>query len=327
MGKKNRENSRQPMGLLSCSGLGYTWGMEMRPFGKTGLQVSRLGIGLSEMGSRYSLGEAHKAARLLNLALDEGINFLDTAACYCNSEELIGSTIAARRGEYVLSTKCGHAAAGYAGRDWSAQTIRDSVERSLRRMRTDRVDVLLLHSCDLAMLRQGEAVRALQDAKAEGKARFIGYSGDNEAAEWAVESGIFDALQTSFNLVDQRARRKLFPLAEEKGMGVILKRPIANASWGRRVSPTGYARIYWERAQQMEKLGALPGAPGDGVALALAFALAYPEPSTLIPGTASLQHQRKNIALVNSLQPLHRDLVEELQRRFDLLDDGWVQQM
>jgi aryl-alcohol dehydrogenase-like predicted oxidoreductase len=300
--------------------------MEKRKFGKTGLEVTRLGVGLSEIGSRYHLGEAGNAGKLLNLALDEGINFLDTSACYGTSEELIGRTISHRRSEYVLSTKCGHVTGGYAGSEWSAQTILDSIERSLSRMQTDHLDIVHLHSCGLEILQRGEAIRALQDARDAGKTRFIGYSGDNDAAAWAVNSGLFDSLQTSFNLVDQRARTNLFPLAVEKGMGIIIKRPIANAAWGRLKSPSGYAYTYWQRSRQIEKQGGLLGAPRDGVALALAFVLAHPQPDTLIIGTADVRHMGENIELMNNLQPLSTAIVEELHRRFEILDSGWEQQ-
>jgi aryl-alcohol dehydrogenase-like predicted oxidoreductase len=82
------------------------------------------------------------------------------------------------------------------------------------------------------VLERGDVIRALQDARDAGKTRFIGYSGDNEEALWAVRSGVFDTLQTSFNLVDQRARRELLPAAVEQGMGILIKRPMGNGTWG-----------------------------------------------------------------------------------------------
>ena len=162
--------------------------METRELGRTGLKISRLGVGLAEMG-HLALDEKGTAARLLNTALDGGINFLDTAACYGNSEELIGKTVAGRRDEYVLATKAGHVTAGYEGKEWTAKTIRDSIERSLKRMKTDRVDLVQLHSCDVEILERGEVIQALLDAGQAGKTRFVGYSGDGESARWAIESG------------------------------------------------------------------------------------------------------------------------------------------
>ena len=200
---------------------------------------------------------------------------MDTAACYGNSEELVCRAIGDRRDEFVLSTKAGHVAGDYAGQSWIAKTVRDSIERSLRRMRTDHLDIVHLHSCSVEILERGDVIRALQDAKREGKTNHIGYSGDNKAAVWAVESGLFDTLQTSFNLVDQIARTRLFAGAEYQGMGIIAKRPIANAAWGAASSPSGYAAEYYRRAQIMAEGGPIPEEPDDPILLAL-WALCWP---------------------------------------------------
>ena len=105
-----------------------------------------------------------------------------------------------------------------------------------------------------------DVLRAVQDARDAGKARFIGFSQENEAAGWAVESGLFDTLQTAFSLVDQGARYELLDRAKERGMGVIVKRPIANAVWGRdRIegyySTDGIAGLLLERARLMRQSG------------------------------------------------------------------------
>ncbi len=292
--------------------------MELRTLGKTGLEVSRLGVGLAEIGG-LDLNEAKRAAEVLNIALDNGVNFLDTAACYDNSEALIGRTIAHRRDEFVLATKAGHVADGYEGESWTAETIRDSIERSLKRMRTDHLDIVQLHTCSVEVLERGEVVEALQEAKEAGKTRFIGYSGDNESARWAVESGLFDTLQTSFNLVDQNARLYLFGPAKELDMGIIVKRPIANGVWGAASSPSSYAASYFERAQKMQALGSLPDAPDNGILLALGFAFAHKAADTFIVGTRNPDHMRTNIEWVNNRPPIPEETVAELHRRFERL--------
>ena len=235
--------------------------METRQLGNTGLTVSRLGVGLSEIGGLELWTRWRKQAEVLNRALDGGITFLDTAACYDVSEELVGRTVAHRRHEYVLATKCGHVTGGYEGKEWTAQTVTDSIDRSLVRLKTDYVDIVQLHSCGVDVLERGDVIEALLAAKQAGKIRFAGYSGDNEAAAWAIASGYFDTLQTSFNLADQRAHTRLFPQAQEAGMGVIVKRPIANGAWGASSSPSGYADQYFRRAQALQKMGPLPEAP------------------------------------------------------------------
>ena len=299
--------------------------MEKREFGKTGLQVSRLGAGLAEIGTRLTLTEEAQAAEVLNTALDAGINFLDTSACYGISEELIGRTIAHRRQEYVLATKCGHVSEGYDGQEWTAQTIKDSIDRSLSRMRTDQIDLVQLHSCGVDVLERGEVIQALLDAQKAGKTRFVGYSGDNEAAEWAVDSGVFDTLQTSFNLVDQRARLHLFARAKAKGLGLITKRPIANSAWGAEKSPSSYADQYYERAKVMASMGPLPGGAEHRILVSLGFTFAHKEVDTIIAGTHNPEHMKTNIDWVNSKLPIDEAVVQELWRRFDEVGQDWMQ--
>jgi aryl-alcohol dehydrogenase-like predicted oxidoreductase len=290
--------------------------MQTRTLGRTDLKVSRLGIGLAEIGS-LAMDEAKRAAEVLNLALDNGITFLDTSACYDNSEALIGQTISHRRDEFVLATKAGHVAGGYEGEEWTAQTIRDSIDRSLVRMRTDHLDLVQLHTCSVEVLERGEVIEALKAAQQEGKTRFIGYSGDNEAARWAVDSGLFDTLQTSFNLVDQSARHTLFGPAKAQKMGIIGKRPIANGVWGAESAPSRYAAAYFERAQTMWVLGPLAGSSYDRILLALGFAFAHDTVDTFIVGTRNPAHLRANIEMVNTRLPIAEEAIKELHRRFD----------
>ena len=299
--------------------------MNMRRLGDTDLTVSRLGAGLAEIGG-LSVSETSAAAKVLNTALDNGITFLDTAACYGNSEELVGRAVADRRDEFVLSTKAGHVAGDYDGRAWTAKTVRDSIERSLRRLRTDYLDVVHLHSCGVAVLERGEVIQALQDAQQAGKTRYVGYSGDNEAALWAVESGLFDTLQTSFNLVDLQARHRLFAGAQEQGMGIIAKRPLANAAWGAKTSPSSYAAEYHRRAEIVAEEGPIPNTPDDPILLALGFTLAHEAVDTAITGTSDPEHMQANVQLVEQKLPLPNEVVQELRRRFTELGQTWAQE-
>jgi aryl-alcohol dehydrogenase-like predicted oxidoreductase len=299
--------------------------MEIRQFGMTDLEVSRLGAGLSEIGFELTMEDVAEAGSVLNHALDGGITFLDTSACYGISEELIGRTIAHRRQEFVLATKCGHVTGGYQGAEWTAQTVTDSIDRSLRRMKTDFLDLVQLHSCGVDILERGEVIKALSDAKTDGKTRYIGYSGDNEAALWAVESGRFDALQTSFNLVDQGARTHLLPQARAKGMGIIVKRPIANGAWGAPKSPSAYADQYFRRAQDMQAAGPLPDTPEDRIMLALGFTLAHDEVDTAIVGTRNPEHMLANIRMVEEGISISQQTLEALYQCFDDASRNWAQ--
>src|SRR6478609_831127 len=190
--------------------------MEKRQLGRTDMNVSLLGFGAAEIGFEGAAEET--VARLLSSALDAGLNVLDTGECYAGSEELIGKTVADRRSDYFLFTKCGHPR-GVGSEDWSAGSLLESIERSLRRLQTEQVDLIQLHSCSEAVLRKGEAITALETAREKGYARYIGYSGDGQAARYAVECGAFDTLQTSINIADQEAIDLLLPPAREKAMG------------------------------------------------------------------------------------------------------------
>lgn len=225
--------------------------MEHRVLGRTGLSVSVLGFGGSEIG--FQGADEATVRALLTSALNAGLNVIDTAECYPNSEDLIGRTVAHRRGDYVLLTKVGHEHGLGKGEDYSEASIARTIDRSLERLRTDHVDVVQLHSCGVEVLERGEAIEALRAARAAGKTRFIGYSGDNEAALWAVRSGAFDTLQTSASVADQWSIEHTLPLAAERGMGVIAKRPIANGAWRDEHEPTGaYQHEYWKRLRALD---------------------------------------------------------------------------
>ena len=297
--------------------------MEKKTLGRTGIEVTRLGLGLAEISRQEQRGrETADAAHVLNLALDIGINFLDTAPCYASTEELLGSAVSHRRDEFFLASKCGHAVDTDA-EEWTAELIAESVDRSLRRLNTDYLDILQLHSCKLDVLKRGEVIQAVSNARDQGKTRFIGYSGDNEAALWAAASGIFDTLQTSFNLVDQSARRGLLAAARAAEMGVIIKRPVANGAWGRADSPYSYADEYFRRAQIMRETGPIQGEPEDPILLAFGFLFAHDEVDTAIAGTHNAAHLRANVEMLEDDLRVSDETVEELYRRFDAVGRDW----
>jgi aryl-alcohol dehydrogenase-like predicted oxidoreductase len=295
-------------------------------FGNPDLKVARLGLGLSEVG-QDATQSVEIFENLLNIAFDNGINFLDTAACYGNSEELIGEATANRRDEFVISTKAGHVVGNYPAQEWTAQTVKDSIDLSLVRLKTHYLDIVHLHSCNVDVLEKGDVIEGLQTAKREGKTRYIGYSGDNEAAHWAVDSGLFDTLQTSFNLVDQQGLQSgLLAKAHEKGMGVIAKRAIANATWGADGPPSQYASEYYRRAHLMTQPGPIPSAPEHPILLALGFVLAHREVNIALVGTTDPQHMSENISWFYNSLPIEQEAVEELHQRFGSMGTDWLQQ-
>ncbi len=305
--------------------------MQKVQFGSTGFETSRLGVGLSEIGS-FELSDQAQATNVLNTALDNGINFLDTSACYGISEELVGNGVSQRRDDYFLATKAGHVARGYEGEAWTFQTVVDSIDRSLRLLQTDHVDVVQLHSCDIDVLEKGDAIRALQEAQQAGKTRFIGYSGDNESAHWAVDSGLFATLQTSYNLVEQRARTTgLLEKAIAKGMGTIIKRPIAGGVWGKSrpdaadQTASNYNTPYLERAKSVRTLGPIENEPDDAILTSLGYTLSDPNANVSIVGTTNPSHMATNVRQIDNDLPIPDSVIAELNRRFEQLDKDWAQ--
>jgi aryl-alcohol dehydrogenase-like predicted oxidoreductase len=286
--------------------------MERRRLGHTDMQVSVLGFGCAEIG----FGHAPQAAvdRLLGEALDAGLNVIDTAECYLDSEALIGRAVAHRRRDYYLMTKCGHAS-GLDLPDWDPRLLTASVERSLQRLRTDAVDVVQLHSCSVDVLRRGGVIEALQRAREAGKTRYLGYSGDGEAAHYAIACGAFDTLQTSVNIADQEAIDRTLPLARARDMGVIAKRPLANVPWRHGARPNDpYIQAYWERLQQLD-YDCLRRPLGEAVGSALRFTLGVEGVHTAIVGSARLGRWQENAALL-AAGPLAGEAFEAIRARW-----------
>jgi len=266
--------------------------MERRRLGRTDMEVTALGFGGSEIG--YEGVSQTVATRLLNAALDAGLNVIDTAECYADSETLIGRAVSGRRREFHLFTKVGHAA-GWSRDDWRPTAILKSIERSLERLRTDALDLVQLHSCSEGVLKKGDAVAALETARQRGLTRYIGYSGDGAAARRAVESGRFDTLQISVSVADQEALDAVLPAACERGLGVIAKRPVANVAWRSRSRPpaSAYHRTYWERLRALD-YDFLARPLDDAVATALRFTLSVPGIHTAIVGTSRPERWKQN---------------------------------
>jgi len=188
--------------------------------GKTGLEVSRIGIG----GIPIQRPSHDEAVKVIQRALDLGVNFIDTARGYGASEERIGQAIAGRRDRVILATKTG-------GR--TAAVALEHLEQSLRQLNTDYIDLWQFHNVSTfetyeQVLGPGGAMEAAQQALRAGQVRHIGISSHHlEVARKAVASGLFEAIQFPFNLVNFEAASELLPLAREHGMGFIAMKPFA----------------------------------------------------------------------------------------------------
>lgn len=289
--------------------------MHTKPYGTSNLEVSVIGLGAGQIGGA-ELDEAY-VARLLNVALDMGITLIDTARGYGLSEERIGRHLAHRRAEFVLSTKVGYGIPGHD--DWTASAVEAGVDAALRRLNTEHIDIVHLHSCALSTLQAADVVDALTRARDQGKLGCVAYAGENEALAWAIDSARFGGVECSVNLFDQASLGGPLVRASQHGLGVIAKRALGNAPWRFGERPVGdYCETYWSRMQQLAYDSA--GLPWDE--FALRFSAWQPAVSCAIVGTASIDHLAHNVALAMK-GPLPEQLVSAVRQRFDAVGAGW----
>lgn len=290
--------------------------MHSRAFGTTGLTVSALGLGTGSIGA--SDMDESAASRLLNEALDLCVTLIDTARGYGLAEERIGRHIAHRRSEYVLSTKVGYGIDGVP--DWTYECVAAGVDRALRVMRTDVLDVVHLHSCPLDTLLRTDVIDALDAAKAAGKIRVVAYSGENDALAWAVSSGRFTSFETSVNPFDQASLAQSIPRASNYGYGVIAKRAVGNAPWRFSECPQGeYCEVYWHRMHALAY--ERTGLAWDE--FALRFSAFTPGVSSAIIGTSSLENLRRNVAIVER-GALPDSVTQGVQARYRDIGQSWL---
>lgn len=283
--------------------------IEHRILGRTGLSVSVVGFGGSESGRGGT--DWRSLAKILNSAIDSGLNLIDTAECYGDGEEQLGHALLGRRKEIVLMTKCGHAGSGWGDHFAAPKILAETIDRSLKLLRTDYVDVMQFHSPDLAALANPRVLEVLTRARNAGKTRFIGLSADGESARTAVELGIFDTLQTSLSIADQEAIDLTIPKAHARGMGIIAKRSLANAAW-RADHRDAYAAPYRERLGHLDYAFL---ARKDAAATALRFTLSVPGVTAALVGTTTLGRFEEN-ARAASLGPLSSDEYEAIRARW-----------
>ncbi len=289
--------------------------MIYREFGTTGLRVPVLGFGAGQLGTTNLSYKS--AGRLLNDIVDQGITLIDTARGYGSSEERIGRHLRQRRQEIILSTKVGYGIPGYS--DWTYDCVRAGIDEALRRLQTDFIDIVHLHSCTRSTLEEGGVVLALEDAQQAGKIRILSYSGENDALDWAVHSGRFGSVEHSVNICDQRVIKGSLARARDGGLGVIAKRPVANAPWRFSECPRGdYTEEYWWRWKTMNV------DPRDlsWQELALRFTAYTPGVSSCIVGTTQWEHVLENIEHIET-GPLPEDHCELIRKAFRDNDPGW----
>ncbi|SUZ84246.1 uncharacterized protein METZ01_LOCUS37100 [marine metagenome] len=294
--------------------------LERRKLGSTGLAVSVLGFGAMELrGPRSPIPKGRpvdpaQAESTLNVALDSGINLIDTSIDYGESEGLIGRFISHRRDEYYLASKCGCNAdtdaveAGSAPRHiYTRKNIIQGVDLSLKRLNTDYLDLLQFHGSPPPELRE-EAVQTLQDLKRDGRARFIGVSDVLPTVTEFVEMGVFDAFQLPYSALDS-AHESLITRLGQSEVGTLIRGGIARGEPGHGLAdPDLWAN--WDLAKLDELLDEM-----DQFEFLLRYTISHPNLSTTIIGTMDPEHVKRNVAAAGK-GPLPESVCTDLRERF-----------
>lgn len=207
--------------------------MKRKQLGNTALEVADIALGTVEIALDYGIpsDEGHRkpstseAIRFLQEAIDAGVNLIDTAQAYGNSEALIGEALGTRRHEVVLVTKLTPIAASELENEGALQAkVRTSIQESLQRLRTDHVDVLMLHSATLELIEKGGMLlHMLRDLQAEGLTHYTGASVYEEAGPAAVGCGAFDVIQIGYNVLDRSPEVAVLPMARQRGVGMVAR--------------------------------------------------------------------------------------------------------
>ncbi len=283
-----------------------------RPYGP--LSVYPLAFGAGHIGDP-ALDDAAMGA-LLNHAVDRGVNLFDTALSYGLSEDRIRRHLGPRRNEILLSTKVGYGVPGHA--DWTPGCIAAGIDQALGNLGVEHLDIVHLHSCPTEVLANDGVIEPLLMAVEAGKVRVAAYSGDNDALGWAVASKRFGGVQASFNVVDTANAETLYRAAD-LGIGVLVKRPLANAVWRFDSEPEAPdQRAYWTRWRAL-------GASDFGIApeaLAIRFALGHPAATACLIGTSKPANLERAIDAA-SLGPLPDDVVAAIEARRQTVGAGW----
>ncbi len=289
--------------------------MSYRRLGDSGLVVSQVGLGANNFGRRIDI-DATRA--VVDAALDVGITLIDTADMYGESEAYLGEVLKGRRDEVVLATKFGADVQGANGPDWGARAsrryIRKAVERSLRRLRTDWIDLYQLHFPDPATPME-ETLAALTELVREGKVRYIGSS---NLAAWQVADADhlaraagherFVSAQNEYSLLNRQVEQELLPAAERFGVGVLPYFPLANGlltgKYRRGATPPEGARLAARpdyltdaRFETVERLAGFAERQGVGLLdVAIGGLLARPAVASVIAGATRPEQVRANAA-------------------------------
>lgn len=294
--------------------------MKMRTLGRTGLQVSEVGLGggfISSWGAEYA-----EAKRTILRALDLGINYIDTAPMYANSEDVLGRALDGVPEDIILSTKLGYRPEPFEPRN--KDCLRKSFERSLRLLKRDYVDILMIHEPDRRRLfdwwtdwetYDGPVLEFMQELKEQGKVRFLGLGGTT-AYELAhiVETGKFDVVLTAFNysVLWREATHVILPAAKKQQMGIVVGSPLQQGALVKRYDVNKARWLSPPRRRQFLALYEFVDEIGIPIReLCMRSVISNPDLSTVLTGVRSVEQLEENLASV-AKGPLPSDVLSRL---------------
>ena len=297
--------------------------MKKRALGNTGIDVSEIAFGGVEIGIPYGIGindasdmlAEKDAVKLLDTAVGLGINFFDTARLYGESEKIMGRAFKKRRDKIVINTKCEHfldEQGKIPGYRKLKSIIENSLNKSLKALKTDYVDIFMPHQSDIHILDSEDVIAVFVDLKKAGKIRASGVSTYTlQETNSAIETGAWDVLQLPFNLLDQRQAAS-FMTAKQKGIGIIVRSVLMKgllSNRGKNLHPelkkvenhiAGYNRLLQQTNFSLSKL-------------ATKFALSFPEVSSVLVGIDREKYLYQSIDAANG-EYLNKKLLERAKK-------------
>ena len=282
--------------------------MTRRKLGKTDLDVSILGFGASPLGNVFGEADPAEGIRAVHLAIDEGVNFFDVSPYYglTLAETRLGEALEGRRQSICLSTKCGRY--GSQDFDFSPQRIRQGLEESLTRLRTDYVDLLFAHDVEFGTAEQiiQDTIPAMRSLQEEGKARYIGISGYPPGFLVRIAQAVpVDAILNycHYNLLVNDMDRQLTPFAEERGIGLINASPLHMGILTEQGGPEWHPAPPEVRSA-VRKARELCQAHGASLSdIALRFCLDYPNAAATLVGMSTTQEVSRNLGALDGPPP------------------------
>ena len=302
--------------------------MQYRQLGNTGLRISTLSLGTVALGMPYGIARDanitppsdNEAIQLVHRAIDEGINLIDTARAYGRSEEVLGKALKDRRGKVVIATKlsCCDAAGNLLSGSALKQQMNASLATSLKLLRTDFVDLLMLHSAPAALLEHSDAVANLREFQTQGRVRYIGVSTYGaEAPQLAINQQV-NALQVAYNILDQRMADEVFPLAAAAGVGIIVRSVFLKGVLTPRADDLPHRLAELKRqSDAVKQFAGKLSPPMTRIQAALKFVLSQPDITTALVGVCSEAELESSLAVLQD-GPLGKEVIHQFkQLRWD----------